>query len=183
VAKKKPAAKKKAATKKAKKQKKKVVKKAKKPAKAVKPKVINFPSPRAISGYTVFIKDVMGKKSGNAISMAEASTLWKALSDTEKEVFPIIKPRPHGTRRITWMLTVDLEISRTGRKCYSQRAIQPSPRQTITVRYQRGEPQEAYSRQEIRQEHGCRKEETHQRSQCSEETNDCLLALCDRAFH
>lgn len=121
--KKKTAAKKKTATKKAKKPKKKVVKKAKKtPAKVSKPKVITLPSPRPVSGYVLFIRDVM---SGNTIPMTEASAQWKAISDPEKEVPPTLRPRPYDTR----LYVIDAD-SRPGTPAHRQKALIASANST-----------------------------------------------------
>ena len=111
----------------AKKPKKKVAKKpkkrvAKKPAKLAKPKILKVPTKYGISGYSLFMQSTLASSTGPGINerFSGASAQWKALSDAEKEVYPIAtvlsQPIPAISR---WMLIIDLEISRPCRKCRS----------------------------------------------------------------
>ena len=94
---KKTAVKKKTTAKKAaKKPKKKVAKKpkkrvAKKPAKLAKPKILKVPTKYGISGYSLFMQNTLASSTGPGINerFSGASAQWKALSDAEKEVYPI----------------------------------------------------------------------------------------------
>lgn len=86
--KKKTAGRKKTAKKPAKKPVKKAKKKVvKKPAKPTRPKTMQLPSPRGISGYVVYIQEQMKGASGDiAARFRDVGTSWKALSETEKDV-------------------------------------------------------------------------------------------------
>jgi len=72
--------------------KKKVAKKPKKPAKPTRPKVMNLPSPRALSPYAVFLSERVKTATAQRIvdRFREVSAAWKSLSDAEKEVFPFL---------------------------------------------------------------------------------------------
>lgn len=89
---KKTTAKKKATKKKPKKPTKKKVaakrKVVKKPKKPTRPKVLDIPSPRGLSGYSVFIQNELKSSTGPgpANRLSDAVQQWKALSDTEKQV-------------------------------------------------------------------------------------------------
>jgi hypothetical protein len=71
--------------------KKRQVKKAEKPKR---PKLTKLPSGRGISGYTLFVSENLNSQTGqDAISrMKSVSASWKALSDSEKAVFPMQSP-------------------------------------------------------------------------------------------
>jgi hypothetical protein len=93
AAKKTAAKKKKPAAKKAKPKKKavkKVIKKkkAKKPVKPVRPKVTPLPSPRALSGFVVYLQNELKSSTGPdaAGRLKTAVASWKSLSDAEQEV-------------------------------------------------------------------------------------------------
>lgn len=76
--------------------KKKVVKKrkvAKKPKKPTRPKILDIPSPRGVSGYVVFIQERLKTVTGPGAPgrLSNAVTEWKALSDAEKQVLYLTK--------------------------------------------------------------------------------------------
>ena len=95
--------------------KKKARKVAKKPKKPSRPKVLDIPSPRGLSGYTVFLQSQLQSVKGVSAKdrIAEVGAAWRALSDPEKEVCPPI------TFSAKTNFRVDLENSCTISQCIS----------------------------------------------------------------
>jgi hypothetical protein len=69
---------------------------AKKPKKPTRPKVLDIPSSRALSGYTIFIQDQLKLSTGQSAAsrLIDAVEHWKSLSDFDKQV-PFLLPPLH----------------------------------------------------------------------------------------